>query len=74
MQPVASASASPPPWPSAAPSVVVHQYIRRLSKATQEKLAEAQCVAEEALSSMSTIRSFAAENEERECHGAIELH
>lgn len=47
------------------------QYIRKLSKATQEKLAEAQCVAEEALSSMSTIRSFAAENEERECSYSV---
>lgn len=42
------------------------QYVRKLSKATQKKLADAQCVAEESLSSMSTVRSFAAENETRE--------
>jgi ABC-type multidrug transport system fused ATPase/permease subunit len=40
------------------------QYIRKLSVATQEKLAEANSVAEEALSSMATVRSFACEGDE----------
>ena len=40
------------------------EYIRKLSVKTQEKLAEANSVAEEALSSMSTIRCFACEDEE----------
>jgi ABC-type multidrug transport system fused ATPase/permease subunit len=40
------------------------QYIRKLSIKTQEKLAEANSIAEEALSSMYTVRSFACEEEE----------
>ncbi|CAN0425263.1 unnamed protein product, partial [Scytosiphon promiscuus] len=36
------------------------QYIRNLSKLSQDKLAEAGSVAGESLSSMSTVRSFAA--------------
>eukprot|EP00904_Undaria_pinnatifida_P006206 jgi/Undpi1/2715/HiC_scaffold_14.g06093.m1 len=40
-------------------------YIRSISKLSQDKLAEAGSVAEETLSSMSTVRSFAAEG--REC-------
>ncbi|CAN0480791.1 unnamed protein product [Ectocarpus sp. 8 AP-2014] len=40
------------------------EYIRKLSKLSQDKLAEAGSVAEESLSSMSTVRSFAAEGRE----------
>lgn len=40
------------------------QYIRKLSKLTQEKLAAANAIAEECLSTMSTVRSFACEDEE----------
>lgn len=39
-------------------------YIRALSKATQEKLAQANVIAEECLSTMTTVRSFACEEEE----------
>ncbi|CAM9471055.1 unnamed protein product [Laminaria digitata] len=39
-------------------------YIRTLAKLSQDKLAEAGSVAEESLSSMSTVRSFAAEGRE----------
>jgi ATP-binding cassette subfamily B (MDR/TAP) protein 9 len=35
------------------------QYIRKLSKATQERLAQANSIAEECLSTMTTVRSFA---------------
>ncbi|CAN0435971.1 unnamed protein product [Ectocarpus sp. 12 AP-2014] len=40
------------------------EYIRKLSKLSQDKLAEAGSVAEESLGSMSTVRSFAAEGRE----------
>ena len=39
-------------------------YIRKLSKLTQQKLADANVVAEEAMGTMSNIRYFACENEE----------
>lgn len=45
-------------------SRVYGAYIRALSKATQEKLAQANVIAEEALSTMTTVRSFACEEEE----------
>ncbi|CAM9813320.1 unnamed protein product [Ascophyllum nodosum] len=43
-------------------------YIRELSKLSQDKLAEAGTVAEESLSSMPTVRSFAAEGRETKAY------
>ena len=45
-------------------SKVYGQYIRKLSKATQERLAQANSIAEECLSTMTTVRSFAAAPQE----------
>ena len=46
-------------------SKVYGAYYRSLTKSGQKKLAAANCVAEEALGSMSTVKSFAAEISER---------
>eukprot|EP00611_Tribonema_gayanum_P026313 TRINITY_DN6231_c0_g1_i4.p1 TRINITY_DN6231_c0_g1~~TRINITY_DN6231_c0_g1_i4.p1 ORF type:complete len:694 (-),score=150.70 TRINITY_DN6231_c0_g1_i4:355-2436(-) len=45
-------------------------FIRDLAKQVQERLAEANAVAEEALGSMTTVRSFAAEGRESAAYGA----
>ncbi|CAM9793005.1 unnamed protein product [Pylaiella littoralis] len=45
-------------------------YIRKLSKLSQDKLAEAGSVAEESLGSMSTVRSFAAEGRESRAYAS----
>jgi len=43
----------------------VGQYMQKLSEATQQKLADANAVAEEALSSIATVRTFGGENYEK---------
>jgi len=49
-----------PPLPHARTHTQIYgQYIRKLSKATQERLAQANSIAEECLSTMPTVRSFA---------------
>eukprot|EP00929_Paragymnodinium_shiwhaense_P007455 TRINITY_DN111379_c0_g1_i1.p1 TRINITY_DN111379_c0_g1~~TRINITY_DN111379_c0_g1_i1.p1 ORF type:complete len:761 (+),score=150.54 TRINITY_DN111379_c0_g1_i1:97-2379(+) len=48
-------------------SKVYGNFMQRLSRKTQEKLAEANAVAEEVFSSIPTVRSFAGEKYETEC-------
>ena len=59
------------------PSIVVLSkwfggFIRKLSKATQKSLAKANSAAEEAVSSMRTVKAFAAEEEEQWRYGCGE--
>jgi ABC-type multidrug transport system fused ATPase/permease subunit len=52
--------------PVAVGGVVAGRYLARLSRKTQDALAEGSAAAEEALGSLRTVRSFAAEERERE--------
>eukprot|EP00612_Vaucheria_litorea_P001451 CAMPEP_0171456218 /NCGR_PEP_ID=MMETSP0945-20130129/2794_1 /TAXON_ID=109269 /ORGANISM="Vaucheria litorea, Strain CCMP2940" /LENGTH=621 /DNA_ID=CAMNT_0011981601 /DNA_START=476 /DNA_END=2341 /DNA_ORIENTATION=- len=55
-------------------SKVYGEYIKKISKSVQDKLAEANAVASQTLGNMTTVKSFAGENREKNAYSSLLLN